>query len=282
MNIVLVSIGNFQEYILVNVRQLIRLGHRSIYVITNYEFFSRFSEYADKITLVDAATLTDKFEYHQKTRMNVNFRQAFWVFTSSRFFYLYAFMEKYHVTDVIHLENDVPVYYNCDILTPLLDNTRVYIPMDAYDRAIASIVYIPRADVLERVLSHYKYNKNDMENFSLIARENPDLFAFFPICPQEEEHCEEQRYVTQLFPQFNIVFDAAAIGQYLGGVDPQNIPGDSTGFINETCVIKYNSYEFVWSEEEDDEVRRPFMVYNHKRIPIFNLHIHCKNLEKFV
>ena len=69
-------------------------------------------------------------------------------------------------------------------------------------------------------------------------------------------------------------------GQYLGGVDPRNIAGDTTGFINETCVIKYNNYE-IWFEHLDN-IKKPFIKINNKQIPIFNLHIHCKNLSKFV
>jgi hypothetical protein len=288
MNIVLVSIGNFQEYILINIRQLIRLGHTSIFVITNRDFFSKFSEFIDNdldneniVKLIDASTLTDKFQYHSKTTMNVNFRDAFWVFTSSRFFYIYAFMEKYDISNVIHLENDVPIYYNCDILESVLDKKKIYIPMDSNDRAIASIIYIPTAILLEKVLSQYHLNKNDMENFSIIARNSPELFSFFPICIPREYDNHEQEMVTQLFSKFGMIFDAAAIGQYLGGVDPRNISGDTTGFINETCVIKYNEFDFCWISDVD-EIKRPFMKFREQTIPIFNLHIHCKNLEKFV
>jgi hypothetical protein len=285
MNIILVSIGNFQEYILINIRQLIKLGHDTIYVITNPDFFQYFSEFMNENTkivqLIDASTLTDKFQYHSKTSMNINFRDSFWVFTSSRFFYIYAFMEKYNISDVIHLENDVPIYYNCNILNKILDKTKIYIPMDSNDRAIASIVYIPDACILEKVLSQYHLNKNDMENFSIISRIYPELFSFFPICIPREYDNEEQKNVTQQFSNFGMIFDAAAIGQYLGGVDPRNISGDTTGFINETCVIKYNEFEFCWISDTED-IRRPFMKYRETIIPIFNLHIHCKNLEKFV
>ena len=281
MNVVLVSIGTFQEYILINIRQLLRLGHTSIYVITNTDFFDKFAEYADRIHLISANELNDKFEYHTKTRMNMNFRDAFWVLTSSRFFYIYAFMAKYDIQDVIHLENDVPIYYHCDILGDLLDKTRIYIPMDAYTRAIASVVYIPRAAVLEKVLGQYQHNLNDMENFSILARNNPDLFGFFPICFSRPDDSSEMAFVTQRFSEFNMIFDAAAMGQYLGGVDPRNIAGDTTGFVNETCVIKYDEFEFSWKTGSDG-IRRPFLNDGSEVYPIFNLHIHCKNLANFV
>lgn len=286
MNVVLVSIGNFQEYILTNIKQLIRLEHKNIYVITNSQFFDKFSEYASKIHLIDASKLEDKFNYHQKTSMNANFRDAFWVFTSSRFFYIYAFMQKYQIEDVIHLENDVPIYYNCDTLIPLLNKKYLYIPMDSYNRAIASIVYIPNEKILEKILDIYEFNKNDMENFSIISNKIPECFEQFPICHQDCCQSEEYSYVTKNYNKFGIIFDAAAIGQYLGGVDPRNIQGDTRGFINETCVIKYNKYDFEWETDNDTGIRRPILVDPYmndgKRIRIFNLHIHCKDLEKFI
>ena len=53
------------------------------------------------------------------------------------------------------------------------------------------------------------------------------------------------------FQEFNSIFDAAAIGQYLGGVDPRNSPGDTRGFVNETCVVNYDKYEFTWIKKEN-------------------------------
>jgi len=62
----------------------------------------------------------------------------------------------------------------------------------------------------------------------------------------------------------------------VGGVDPQNTGGDTRGFVNETCVIK-NKDEgtIIWKMD------KPFLRINDSEIPIFNLHIHCKNLSLY-
>ena len=57
MNLILVSIGNFQEYILDNIKQLLRLEISNIYVITNSVFFDKFDLYKDKINLIAIETL---------------------------------------------------------------------------------------------------------------------------------------------------------------------------------------------------------------------------------
>jgi hypothetical protein len=282
MNIVLVSIGNFQEYILSNIRQLLRLGHTSIYVIVNPEFIPYFNEFNEHVKCISVTSLRDEFNYYgyQHPACNWHFRNGFNLHTSSRFFYLYAFIKQYNIQDVLHLENDVLVFHNSTLLKDKVDSEHIYVPIDCPNRAIASVVYIPRPDLLGEILSQYDVGRNDMENFSMLVRQFPTIFRTFPIGSTSMAHTEEERLVTQNWEKFHIVFDAAAIGQYLGGVDPRNIPGDTTGFVNETCVIKYNQHEFSWMET--DGIRRPYVIHEGVVMPIFNLHIHSKNLDKFM
>jgi hypothetical protein len=280
INLVLVSIGNFQDYILDNIDQLIKLNHKSIYVITNMIFFSNFDIYKNDIKLINADNLIDKYNYNNVSKLDGKFRDGFWKLTSLRFFYIYSFMIKYDICNVIHIENDVLIYYNCDILVDKLDNTKLYIPKDSYNRAIPSILYIPNHHILKSILDLYLNDKNDMDNFAIISNNYPDLIINFPICIEKSDHSLEQQYVTKNYPNMNFIFDAAAIGQYIGGVDPRNMSSDTIGFINETSVIKYNNYEIIFKQDED-LFNKPFLCDDINIVPIFNLHIHCKNLIKF-
>lgn len=283
INIVLVSVGVFQEYILTNIQQLIRLGHESIYVITEAAFFVNFVDLSDeRVHLIDAGELCDTYRFAELCSLDKDFREGFWHATSSRFFYIYALMKRDELRDVIHIENDVLIYYNCNVLEGRVDKTKMYLPFDSYSRSIASIVYIPTHDVLKCVLDLYAYEENDMCNFPRIRLQIPDKIAQFPIYRPLESHTPEQNSVCVNFKQFNFIFDAAAIGQYLGGVDPHNCPGNTCGFINETCVIKYNKCSFQWADMGDG-IRRPVVLAEDGlHVPIFNLHIHCKRLDEFI
>lgn len=272
MSIVLVCIDNFQEYILDNIKQLINLNHKNICVLTNQKFFSFFDDYKNGITLINCEDLIDSYNFYSSLRCDNEFRNGFFKHTSKRFFLLYSYMKEYNVSDVFHIENEVLLYFNCDTLLPNLDEDRLCVPADSYLRSIASIMYIPHHAVLKCFLDVYDNRENDMVNLSRVQRSNPKLFNNFPICFNMDTHTSEQLFVSKDFAKFNMIFDAAAIGQYLGGVDPRNIPGNSSGFINETTVIKYNEFEFTWMNG------LPFM----QGIPIFNLHIHSKNLAKFI
>jgi hypothetical protein len=279
MNIILVSINNFQEYIIDNITQLLRLKITNIYIITNKEFFEHFNIYKDAIQLIDIDELDDYYNYSNKSKLDNRFRNGFWMLTSLRFFYIYALMKKYELTDCIHIENDVLLYYDINMLCDKLDKNYMYMPFDTYKRNIASIIYIPDHAIFKNILDNYDVTENDMHNFANI-KTKLGLIQNFPIFDSNIANTSEQQFVSENFDKFNMIFDAAAMGQYIGGVDPKNIPGDSTGFVNETCVIKYNKYKFVW--ENHDEMRKPFLYIGKTKIPIFNLHIHSKNLIKFM
>ena len=127
-------------------------------------------------------------------------------------------------------------------------------------------------------MSHYDYGKNDMENFSIIQKKTGKI-EHFPIFIKNDKESDEYQYVTRNFDKFDgLIFDGAAIGQYLGGTDPIHNRPNSIGFINETCIIKMNNYKIEWRLL--DGINKPFIM--NTNTPIFNLHIHSKNLNKFI
>jgi hypothetical protein len=284
--VVLVCLENFQEYILTNIAQLIRLGHTNIYVITNNHLMQEFESLSGMIDLISAESLNDPFDFCRKSTLNREFRNGFWHHTSARLFVLHSFMVKYRVNNVIHIENDVLLYYNCDeTLTDALHNKiQVYMPFDTFERNIASIVYIPDGETFGQILSHYDFSKNDMYNFSEI-RKKTSLINTFPIFVSGERDTSERAFVTNNWSKFGgYIFDAAAMGQYVGGVDPRNIHGDTRGFVNETCIIKYNEEgDIVWIIDVISGFRKPFLKIkgSNAKVPIFNLHVHCKDLSRY-
>jgi len=292
MNIVLTCINNFQEYILLNIKQLLRLGNKNIYVLTNRELFHHFQEYTN-ITLIDINILHDRYDFMQKCNMDRHFRGGFWVLVSMRFFYIYAFMVQYNIENIIHIENDVLLYYNCDILQDTLNKNYVYVPFDNMKRNIASIMFIPNTSIFEQILDNYSPHQTDMDNFANI-RDSTGLIKNFPIFCDENSSDSVVSYVSQNYNQIRYIFDAAAIGQYFGGIDPRNNPNFYSeclypinnedcmvGFINESCVITFDKYIFLWKTDTDN-CKKPFIVIDDIEIPIFNLHIHSKKLEKFM
>lgn len=268
MKIVLVSTGNFQEYIIDNIKNLQAYGNTNIDIITEKHFFHLLDGL--NVGLIDTEGL-NSYNFDNQSQLDKSFRNGFWHLCSLRFFYIYSYMEKYNVTNCIHLENDVISYVNFDKMEHLFNKNRVYVTFDSETRVIPGIMFIPNTQAFLPIINNYNVGLNDMQN---LARFNDNVIEYLPI------YFGNGTIYDKNFNHFNCIFDAAAMGQYLGGVDKRNQDGDTRGFINETCVIKYNNYSFYWIQEDNNNYA-PYIAINNKLVKIINLHIHSKDLNRF-
>jgi hypothetical protein len=280
MEIVLISLGNFQEYLIENLEQLLKFNNQ-ISVIIDKEFNHFLEKYHHnsnvKIIFSEEFDLTD---FEKNNKLDIFFRNGFWKLTSKRLFVLYQYLKKYNLSHVIHLENDVLFYENGKELMKKLKLDKLYLTLDAPNRVIPGIIYIPNYTYLSDLILNYQYHLNDMMNMTLFYYRNQNKIETFPLMGKNESYNYEDLF-TKNFNQFYGIFDGAAIGQYLGGIDPRNKSGDTTGFINETCKIKYNHYKFIWKRNQDN-LNLPYIVIDGEVFKIYNLHIHSKNLKKFI
>jgi len=273
--VILVDVGVFQPYILDTIKQLQLFNHR-VTVLTDIDLVDYFSR-TENIHLVTTDQL-DIGEFNTKNKLDISFRGGFWAHCSKRIFYIYAYMKQFNRQQCFHIENDVMVYHTFESILPELD--KVWLTMDNPNRCIPGIVYIPSYTSLDRLIQNYDYTKNDMENIAKFFTMNQDSCRPFPIILQNKEYNEFNIY-SKYGKVCNGVFDAAAIGQYLGGVDPKNKGGDTRGFINEACVVNYSKYTFYWIKNTNG-LYIPHIQIEGNNYPIFNLHIHCKRLSDFM
>lgn len=272
MKIILVCIGNFQSYILDNIRNLQLFGNHDIVVLTNREFFSRFTN----VEVVSVEDLDD-CGFWKNNRLDQNFRNGFWSYCSMRLFYLYSYIKKYTIQNCVHLENDVMGYVDFDEILPHFMENKLYATFDCHDRVIPGILYIPNWVALHPIIENYNFAMNDMYN---LARFDENVIEPLPIISSNAGGCE---YPKLWKNYINCIYDAAAMGQYIGGIDPRNQGGDTRGFVNETCLVKYNNYGgFYWKKLENLGLYVPYLYINGEYIRIVNLHIHSKDLQKFM
>ena len=272
MKIVLVNLFNHQDYIEDNIVNLHRFNNNEIVVITDEKFIHKFK--SPVIALAIESLIPD---YKEFTHLITNsFRNGFWQLATYRFRALLAYMKKYDVENIIHLENDVMVFENLDNI-PFHNSNKILLTMDCPTRCIPSIMFIPNHKVLEKCMSCFQPKKNDMENWAISFNINKNDIDTLPIGLDDTlDSCKNHA-------NYGAVFDAAAIGQYLGGIDPRNTtPGNVTiGFVNETCCIDYSKFSFLWKPNRDN-LMVPYMVVHNKEYPVINLHVHSKNLKQFI
>ena len=275
MKIVLVMLNNLQSYIFDNIQHLKHHDNSDITVITDKKFNTLFENVG--INIINIEDLIPDY-INVVSRSNNTFRNGFWELTSYRFTALYEYMKQHNINNIIHIENDVLIYKNIDTIN-FHNMNKLLLTMDSKNRCIPGLMYIPTNEVLKKCLDLFNPSLNDMQNFSNCYYTLSECIDTLPIFIEDNKN-DITKMITKNFKYYDSIFDAAAIGQYLGGIDPRNKSGDTRGFINETCVIDYSKYTFIWKTENDKKF--PYIVVNNNEYPIVNLHIHCKDLKMFI
>jgi hypothetical protein len=225
------------------------------------------------------------------------FRNGFWISTTARFYYISMLMEMFNLKNVFHIENDIMLYespnniyeYICEHLQQKSID-KICMIQDAPNRTIPSILYFPDSQNLSELT---KYITNELEFSQTFINDMNILGSFpnkhtLPILPNQITKTNGKK----------IIFDGAAIGQYLGGVDYRNLPNyennklieynnPSKGFINETSIIKPDKFNFSNTNVILEHLNIPIKIKTFREIQkselyqIANLHIHSKQLYQF-
>lgn len=257
---------------------------RSIIENFNLEIYNNST--TANVTIIPVSLLEDytssDFTSYKLTLSRFNnidsFRDGFWVSTTSRFFYIEALMKCLRIENVFHIENDVMLYESFDNIqkcVPYAAQKTVWMVQDAPDRVVPSLLYFPSLDLIKNVnafivktLSSSNVFMNDMNILGLY----------------------KDKFELAIFPNSKLMFDGAAIGQFLGGIDKRNEPKSSTiGFVNETSKFKPDTCIFSRNVIKTDEHYTSIKLFNCTYLskddfyitPIANLHIHTKNLHEF-
>jgi hypothetical protein len=251
------------------------------------------------LIILDAEDLEpEELKSYSYNQENIrSFRDSFWITTTTRFFYikeaikrLMGSVDQGDPEDpdedparnpdglFFHMENDIMLYDPLNDLQYKKDH--VYMVLDSPGRVIPSILCFCGLEssvlLCDHIIRTIHNNpggfKNDME-----------LLASFPNMIRLQCHPDH--------PDNNKIYDGAALGQYLGGIDYRNIPNttgkntgknnlkynnETVGFINETCDFKANNYTISHYYDNNG-----FKKYQINQKSITNLHIHSKVLGPF-
>jgi len=239
-------------------------------------------------------------EFRRISPLDREFREGFWTHTTERFFYLETLMRALDLEDVIHLENDVMLYEDVASLLPVLRRNFAHVAatFDAPDRCIPGFVYIrdagaltPLAAMFNELLGGPSGGWSDMALIAEYRRRHPDRIGRLPVVTPDYPHPLRSAIDPVVRPleeyaglagEFGGIFDAAALGQYLGGVDSRNSPEpDTRGFINETAVFDPSHYAYRWKVDAAGR-RVPRVVLAEREWKILDLHVHSKTMAPFI
>ena len=258
----------------------------------NIELLSKFiMDYS--ITPVFIEDLEETFEHklfnQTYTNMSMN---GFWKYTTERFFIVEECMRKYNLENIFHLEIDNLVYFNFEQhLKQFKQYNTILIPSDNETRFIAGVSFINQANSLRDLNSFFaKYSHNQAE-MEVIMKYNrltnriktlPTIMKDYPhlLQPKEGIPIHNKERFSELTDVFEGIFDAAAIGQYMFGIDPIHDKNNTDGFVNPHCCFQIDKCSLKWEKISNNW--RLYISCNQEKkwFPVYNLHIHNKSLHR--
>jgi len=302
INFILIHIGtNLRDHINDCIQQ-IRVTNPSapIWVLVNHsEAYKIQNINGLRIIELESIPLSMKHKAFQE-RYRSPHSGSLWRLSTERFFYLETFMMMHDLSHMVHMEYDNMIYKDLSEVLHIFQKhyeSKIGCTFDADSRGIAGLLYVacvePMIAFTDFIMSDRALNKTDMDYLALFKDHDRDGTAILALPIVQPKYVErwglqndlghtvrDPRFYSNAFTDFNCIFDAAAIGQYMGGIDPIHNKPNSVGFINETCVFQCDKLQFEWVVRDDGR-RFPWVICGTDRVPIVNLHIHCKNLATF-
>lgn len=321
MNLIFVHIGNKKvPYLNDSIRQALIFNKKiNVHLISNKITFKNLSPHVKKKIIFEDTNKIILKKNHKRfiknSLLDNKWYSGFWKFTSERFFYIQNIVEKKNLKNIIHVENDLMIYFDIKSKLNVLEkNYNIGLLLDSNIKAIPSFLYFKDdinlnkfvnffekehsfinkllgktvGKVYKKLLNKNFYLNNDMDvlfKFYLKNFKNNDI----DVLPSSTTTLKKNKKyakninISKHYKKFGGIFDPANFGLYLDGFDRDPI------FSN----AKINKKTFILNSAVDvTKYKIKFKKINNKRIPylidkkilvkLLTLHIHSKRLNKFL
>ena len=287
MNFILIALGDIPNYLNDCIQQIKKTQKKSkIYLLVN-----KTSEFKNKnCKIVNVESLKKSKEhilFIKKSKLaQDSFRNFFWKHSIERFYYLNDFLNKSNLTNVFHIENDVLLFQDLEKILKEIKFYNFACIRDSINRVIGSLIFIKNKKVSTRIvkISNNYLNENDMKILNYLDKKISNSINL-PL-GETLDFIKKSKNFKKI-KKIPFIFDAAAIGQFIDGPHRKKLLTRiffnikkffmiNDGFINTETNLKIYNWKIKWKN------KKPYKQENEKLIPIVNLHIHSKNLKKFI
>ena len=211
-----------------------------------------------------------------------SFRDGFLRKCLERFFVLDQYCRWAGVASFFHAETDVLTSSVPDLERKLdLLGQGIFIPRDDVDRAIGSLIYVNSGLALQefvRFVTTGRSFSNEMEALAAFIDAKPGMAFALPTIRYWE--ATPPLWPTISPEEIGAIFDAAALGQWVLGIDPRNsLLPVRNHFRNERHKSTFSEMTLRYSLRQN---LLTVQVDRHSSIvPLANLHVHSKKLQVF-
>lgn len=297
LSIVYIFMGNVPHYIRESYYQLRYWTDAPIYLITDdVKSINLLSDTTIKVVLYDTIKnpKCNKFYEFKNLFGVVNGlinRELLFFYSAARFIILEAFMEKYNIRNIFHLEVDNLVYFDPCKYVNILASKPIAFMTDYFKRGCAGLFFARSAQDLDNInnsLIDYVENKKgplqEMIFLGEYLQVNRKNILVLPCMFNNANELCTKYVLTDFYEHFelfggDIIFDPASIGIVFTGEDPYHTKGilrKGFGHKNIDTVIDYSKCVIEW--EYNNNLKYPLIRYNGRYAKIGNLHVHSKDL----
>jgi len=274
MNVVLVHIGEkFPDHLPYCLSQLQVFVKCPIHLLVNRIHINKFN-----IANVFAIEDLIPSDEHNAFKSSFSLERGFWQYATERFFYLHEYVKLKNLNNIIHIENDNLIFYDFTKLQMQFESRPIWAIFDCETRAIPGLIYFRDSESLYPLVKHFvssgSRGRNDMDAIGEFRNQFPDLIDSLPIITNYVEELPAMFHEKAEF--FGVLFDGAAVGQYIGGLDLVCGRGHCFGIINDSTVFQCDKTTIDWVYEEG------YKVLKLNSLRLVNLHVHSKDLRRWM
>ena len=273
--LIFVYLGNkLPEYVKYSMLLACETSHCDVVLLSEVALDIRKDNYKN-ILIQSFYDYSEFIETAKSLNFDKDFWDGFWLKTLERFFVLKQYMKCFEINKCFHAEVD-NIVFNLSGLSQKLYSIGeyIFIPKPSHDIAIASLIYINNIKSIEMLCDYAKEKSNATNEMQILA----SFINRFPDCakalPTDMAFNEDIDFEYISLELSGGIFDAAAIGQWLFGVDPRNIAKPIFNrFKNESVDYDIEKLRFIL-----DKKQKRFYCENEDfgTVNIYNLHIHSK------
>lgn len=259
---------------------------------------SKTAKAQEGITVVPLETIVSKAELQELTKaleasdIDPHWRDGYWLRIYGRFLALRNYCRQSGLdsqTPIIHLESDMASFITEQLLNDTLrefDSLNLMAFIDEHT-ACPGVILSKTPEALALLCSmvladaQASRNRSDMSSLALADRELLQPLATLPDRSTQTMQVRTANAEGSLAEEESacVIFDAAAVGQYLFGIDPRNQQGILVPGYRETRGGLDPGRWHDWSLAEcEDGITRVTAKEQGRLLVLANLHIHAKTV----
>ena len=235
---------------------------------------------------IQETALVDKLSHLNKNFKNLNIKSnsnPLWVTSLLRIFALKELKDYFKINSFVHFDTDVIIYKSFSEISKKYDfmDSKISITQNDLMNLVFGYSFFPNAELIDDLVTKLDENLLDIEYLqNIYARGNeiPEMrhlgilnimhqgmFSILPTLPYEKKA---------------LIFDPAAYGQYLNGTHLKR-----GNYIFKRRWVSMN--HIVGSELKSKRIKcefnkTPYVIHQNRKTDLANLHIHSKNISKFL